>query len=100
MNRRSLLNKIKQSLKPRLYESGYTIGPIGKSRPYLVAPLAKPQNLNGFVVGEIEGFAEDGVVEEYAIGCVTIRWHAIPAEDLIRALRVVESAKTNWRPRP
>ncbi len=97
MTRRALLRKIRQALEPRLYESGYRVGPLGASRPYRIAPLASPRTLGGFVVDEVEGFAEDGVVEEFYVGCVTIRWRAIPVEDLARVLRVVSGAKTRWR---
>lgn len=97
MTRRVLLRKIRQALEPKLYDSGYRVGPLGASRPYRIAPLASPRNLGGFVVDEVEGFAEDGVVEEFYVGCVTIRWRAIPTEDLTRVLRVVSGAKTRWR---
>lgn len=97
MTRRVLLRKIRQALEPKLYESGYRVGPLGASRPYRIAPLASPRNLGGFVVDSVEGFAEDGVVEEFYVGCVTIRWRAIPTEDLARVLRVVSGAKTRWR---
>ena len=95
--RRSLLRKIRRALATKLYESGYRTGRIGASRPYKVAPLAKPRDLNGFVVDYVEGFAEDGVVEEFYVGCVTIPWRAIPLEDLRRVLRVVGNNKTRWR---
>lgn len=105
MTRRTLLRKIRQALEPRLYESGYLVakdrklGILEGSRPYRIAPLAKSRNLGGLVVGEHEGFAEDGVVTEFYVACETLYWQAIPVEDLARILRVVESDKTRWRPR-
>lgn len=105
MTRRTLLRKIRQALAPRLYESGYLVakdrrlGILEGSRPYKVAPLAKPRNLGGLLVGEYEGFAEDGVVTEFYVACETLYWRAIPVEDLKRILRVVANPKTRWRPR-
>lgn len=99
MTRRSLLRKIRLALSDRLYKSGYRTGPVGASRPYRVAPLAKTLDLHGFVVRDFEGFAEDGVVEEFYVGCATIFWGNIPIEDLSRLLAVVSDVKTPWRKR-
>jgi len=99
VTRRTVLAKIRKALEPRLYESGYQTGPVGSSRPYRVAPLAKPRQLAGFAVEEIEGFAEDGVVEEFSIACVTIYWRAVPLEDLTKILALVTDPKTRWRTR-
>ena len=99
-SRRSLLRRIKRALGQRLRPSGYRVGPVGSSRPYLVAPLKSSRRLGGLIIDEYEGFSEDGVVNEFGVGCVTTPWRAIPIEDLERVLRVVESKATRWRGQP
>ena len=92
--RRQVLRRIRQAISPKLRKSGYTTGPLGKSRPLLLCVFMKggkpdPDKTatvrNAMVLEPFQGFCEHGpITDAYGGGMVHTTWDAIPLEDLLK----------------
>lgn len=88
--RRTLVSDLKKIFEPRMWESGYRIGPIGNSRPMkLWVHKDKNGNLSevrfsGDDLTTFCGVSENGVITDVdGGGCVTESWSSFSIEDLM-----------------
>lgn len=97
--RRFIIARIKKAIEPHLWESGYRTGPIDHSRPLKVWAPRRPDGkvdfdktfkIGGYLVDEIEGLTEHGIIDGSGGGCITnTDFECLPLEDLVRLERWV-----------
>jgi hypothetical protein len=77
-------------VRPLLRPSGFTVGPIGCSRPLMLCSYPKPEEpADTFVATTVYGFTSTGVITDAAGGaCVVEDFESLPIEDLF-ALRLL-----------
>lgn len=102
--RQTLQRKVQQMLRPHLKPSGYVRNSATREPLKLWVPRDKKGEATnkayklrgGFIVQEIEGFTQDGViVDSFAGGLKTTAWSCMPIEDLYRLANWIEK----WLPK-
>jgi hypothetical protein len=105
--RKALQRKVEKLIRPHLKPSGYVRNPETREPLKLWVPRDKEGKLTcksyklrgGFVVQEIEGFSQDGVIVDGVVcpcgGLATTIWSAMPIEDLYRLANWMEQ----WLPK-
>jgi hypothetical protein len=93
--RRKVINRIRKTFAPHLYEGGYKTGPdrtgsFKNSRPLKIwAPRDKnghvtTASFDGYALQELYAYTEIGLmVDAYGGGCVTESLSCFPLEDLL-----------------
>lgn len=105
--RNTLQRKLQKLLRPHLKPSGYVRNPVTREMLKLWVPRDKKGEITnksyklrgGFVVQEIEGFTQDGVIVDGVVcpcgGIRTTAWSDMPLEDLYRLANWVDQ----WLPK-
>jgi hypothetical protein len=105
--RKALQRKVEKMLRPHLKPSGYVRNPVTHEMLKLWVPRDKKGEATyksyklrgGFVVQEMEGFTQDGVIVDGVVcpcgGISTTAWSCMPIEDLYRLANWMEQ----WLPK-
>lgn len=88
--KRKVISELKKIFEPHMWESGYRIGPIGKSRPMkLWAPKDADGSptmvvFDGPALTQFWGISEEGIITDaYGGACVTEPLPCFSMEDLL-----------------
>lgn len=99
--RRQAIKRIRSMVSPRMWESGYRDGRIGKSVPLKVwsqCESFKERKVGGYVLESYMGLTLNGVITDVFVGLVVTPFSALPVEDLIKLEKLLAKFFSKEKP--